>query len=112
MMNGADLYSYLQDKQLELNKALRLAKDRGIDLANAEYAYKKAKDKFIASARLEKVAVTLIRDLAQGDEYIAELRLRRDTAKVLYLNAQEAINVFKLQCRLVEAQLKREWQDG
>ena len=29
MMNGADLYSYLQDKQLELNKALRLAKDRG-----------------------------------------------------------------------------------
>lgn len=46
------------------------------------------------------------------DEYIAELRLRRDTAKVLYLNAQEAINVFKLQCRLVEAQLKREWQDG
>ena len=97
-MNGADLYSYLQDKQLELNKALRLAKDRGIDLANAEYAYKKAKAKFIASARLEKV--------------IAELRLRRDTAKVLYLNAQEAINVFKLQCRLVEAQLKREWQDG
>lgn len=88
-MNGADLYSYLQDKQLELNKALRLAKDRGIDLANAEYAYKKAKAKFIASARLEKVAVTLIRDLAQG-----------------------AINVFKLQCRLVEAQLKREWQDG
>lgn len=112
MMNGADLYSYLQDKQLELNKALRLAKDRGINLANAEYAYKKAKAKFIASARLEKVAVTLIRDLAQGDEYIAELRLRRDTAKVLYLNAQEAINVFKLQCRLVEAQLKREWQDG
>lgn len=111
-MNGADLYSYLQDKQLELNKALRLAKDRGIDLANAEYAYKKDKAKFIASARLEKVAVTLIRDLAQGDEYIAELRLRRDTAKVLYLNAQEAINVFKLQCRLVEAQLKREWQDG
>lgn len=112
MMNGADLYSYLQDKQLELNKALRLAKDRGIDLANAEYVYKKAKAKFIASARLEKVSVTLIRDLAQGDEYIAELRLRRDTAKVLYLNAQEAINVFKLQCRLVEAQLKREWQDG
>jgi len=112
MMNGADLYSYLQDKQFELNKALRLAKDRGIDLANAEYAYKKAKAKFIASARLEKVAVTLIRDLAQEDEYIAELRLRRDTTKVLYLNAQEAINVFKLQCRLVEAQLKREWQDG
>lgn len=106
MMNGADLYSYLQDKQLELNKALRLAKNRGIDLANAEYSYKKAKAKFIDSARLEKVAVTLIRDLA------AELRLRRDTAKVLYLNAQEAISVFKLQCRLVEAQLKREWQDG
>lgn len=48
MMNDSDLYSYLQDKPLELNKALRLTKDRGIDLANVEYAYKKAKAKFIA----------------------------------------------------------------
>lgn len=108
-MNGVDLYRYLYEKKQELERALNTHKERGLALADAEYEYKKAKAKYIAKARMEKVAVTLIRDLAQGDKDIAELRLRRDKAKVLYLSAAEAINVFKLQCRLVEAQIGREW---
>lgn len=46
---------------------------------------------------MEKVAVTLIRGLVQGDEYIAELRLRRDTAKVLYLNVLQIIGYYSNQ---------------
>lgn len=102
----------LQNKRNELNKTLALAKERGFTLAEAERVYKVAKAKFIAKARIEKVAVTLIRDLAQGDADISKLRFERDKAKVLYLNAQEAINIFKLECRIVEAQIKREWEDA
>lgn len=54
----------------------------------------------------------MIRDLAQGNEPISELRHKRDVAKVLYQNATEAINVYKLECRLAEAQIKREWNDA
>lgn len=76
-MNGVDLYRYLHEKKQELERALNTYKERG--LADAEYEYKKANAKYIAKARMEKVAVTLIRDLAQGDKDIAELRLRRDS---------------------------------
>ena len=44
-----------------------------------------------------------------GDPIISGLRKERDVAKVLYINAQEAINVRKLELRIVEAQLGREW---
>lgn len=111
-MDGYELLVYLQKKRVELLNALKLSKDRGIALAEAERSYKVEKAKYMASARAEKIPVTLIRDLAQGDKHISELRKRRDIAKVLYLNATEAINVFKLECRLVEAQIKREWNDA
>lgn len=108
-MEDYELLVYLQKKRQELSNALKLSKERGIALAEAERAYKVEKAKFIAKARSEKVAVTLIRDLAQGDEVISGLRRDRDIAKVLYHNAVEAINVYKLECRLVEEQIKREW---
>ena len=92
--------------------ALTESKKRGIALADAERVYKREKAKFIAKAHMDKVAVTLIRDLAQGEETISDLRHKRDVAKVLYQNATEAINVYKLECRLVEAQIKREWNDA
>ena len=44
-----------------------------------------------------------------GDPVISTLRKERDIAKVLYINAQEAINVRKLELRIVEAHLGREW---
>ena len=111
-MDGYELLVYLQKKRVELLNALKLSKDRGIALAEAERSYKVEKAKYMANARAEKIPVTLIRDLAQGDKRISELRKKRDIAKVLYLNATEAINVFKLECRLVEAQIKREWNDA
>lgn len=111
-MEAIELLNYLQSKRQELSHALTELKKRGIALADAEREYKKEKAKFIAKARLEKVAVTLIGDLAKGHPEISELRHKRDIAKVLYWNAQEAINVYKLECRLVEAQIKREWEDA
>ena len=111
-MDGHDLLVYLQNKRSELSNALRTSKERGLALAEAERAYKVEKAKFIAKARAEKIAVTLIRDLAQGDPYISDLRFKRDSAKVLYQNATEAINVFKLECRLLESDIKREWDNA
>lgn len=108
-MDSIDLLVYLNNKRSELKNALKTSKERGIALAEAERAYKVEKAKFIANARAQKIAVTLIRDLAQGDSNISQLRKERDIAKILYLNAVEAINVFKLECRLVEEQIKREW---
>lgn len=111
-MNDGDLVILLAQKRADMNRMLALTKDRGFAFAEAERVYKIEKAKFIAAARMEKVPVTLIRDLAQGEPNISELRMKRDKSKVLYLNAMEAINVFKLECRMIEAQIKREWDNA
>ena len=38
-----------------------------------------------------------------------EWRLRHRNAEVEYKNACEAINVYKLRMRIIEAQIEREW---
>ena len=48
-------------------------------------------------------------DICRGSEEIAQLRFKRDCAEVVYKSAQEAINSYKLQLRLLDAQLDREW---
>lgn len=57
-MESFELIQYLQNKRRELSHALSESKKRGIALADAERQYKKEKAKFIAKARIEKVAVT------------------------------------------------------
>jgi hypothetical protein len=47
--------------------------------------------------------------LARGNERIANLKMNRDVKETLYKSALEAINVYKLQIRLISEQLEREW---
>lgn len=43
---------------------------------------------------------------------IAELRKDRDIAKSLYDTCREAINSYKLQIRIVNEQINRDWNSG
>ena len=36
----------------------------------------------------------------------------RDCAQVMYDSAREALNCYKLDARLIEAQIEREWNDA
>lgn len=105
----SDLLIELHELRKEMNLALRVAKERGMDLAEKEATYKAAKAKLVLWERERKTPVSVINDIVLGDPIISELRKERDIAKVLYINAQEAINVRKLELRIVEAQLGREW---
>lgn len=53
--------------------------------------------------------VTLIQMTCYGIPSIAEARFKRDMAEAVYRANQEAINSIKLQMRLIEAQIQREW---
>lgn len=41
--------------------------------------------------------------------FASALRFERDCAEVFYKSAQEAVNSMKLQLRLLDNQLEREW---
>ena len=58
------------------------------------------------------MAVTLIDDVAKGDEDIADLRCKRDCSEAVYKACQEAINLDKLRIRILDKQADREWSSG
>ena len=96
-LDSWELLPYLNKRRDDLNKALTIAKERGIELAAAERKYRVEKRKAILLAK------------HNGEKVISQLRYERDVAKTLYASATEAINIYKLDCRLVEAQIARDW---
>ena len=53
--------------------------------------------------------VTLIQQVVYGIPEVAEKRSKRDVAEAMRNTAQENINVQKLQIRILEEQIKRDW---
>ena len=58
----------------------------------------------------EGMAVGMINLVVYGVKEVAQLRLKRDIAQTMCDANQEHINVMKLQMRIIENQLKREWE--
>lgn len=104
-----DLIDDLQTKNMHLEQALRTLRKNGVALAEAERKYKEAVSKEALRLRDEGMAVTLIDKVIYGLPSISTLRFQRDCAEVVYQANQEALNVTKLQIRLIESQLAREW---
>ena len=55
------------------------------------------------------MAIGMIQMTAYGIPKVAEARFQRDIAEAIYKANQEAINSLKLQLRLMDAQISREW---
>ena len=104
-----DLLNELQNLTQQLSNSLKLLRTNGIKLAEAEKEYKIAVNKKALQLRGEDMPVTLINQVIYGYEDIAQLRFLRDSAEVVYNANQEAINTLKLQIRIVESQIQREY---
>lgn len=106
----SDLWSEITDRFALLDTALAEVGRRGADYASAEASYRTA----LAAEELrlradEKMPVTLVPDVARGDREVALRKVKRDCAEASYKAAVEAVNVYKLQVRVLEAQYEREW---
>ena len=104
-----ELLDELQQKNRQLDMALRTYRQNGIALAQAERDYKEAVTKESLRLKDEGMAVTLISQVIYGLPSISTLRFNRDCQLAVYKANEEAINVKKLQLRLIESQIKREW---
>ncbi len=105
----ADLVTEIMDKSRMLDIAISELKRRGQKYAEAERDYRVALAKQMLTERDNGMPVTIISDICKGKSEIAQLRFSRDCAEVLYKSAMEAINSMKLQIRLMDSQLDREW---
>ena len=105
-----DLYNELATKIKELNISIKKLRETGTEFAEAERDYKITLRQEALKLRAEKgMPVTLIQQVVYGVSEVAEKRFNRDVKEAIYQANQEAINSIKLQIRVIENQLSREW---
>lgn len=106
---GYDLVNELLYKTKELNKLVDDSNNYGQLLAKAERIYRISLATKLIELKASGVAATLCSDLAKGDEIIAQLREERDKAEVWYKSSLEHIMASKLEVKILEGQIEREW---
>ena len=107
-----DLVNELQQKINELNVSIKSLRRTGSEFAEAEKDYKIKLREEALKLRAEKgMPVTLIQQVVYGVPEVAEKRFARDIKEAIYNANQEAINSIKLQIRIIENQLQREWSN-
>lgn len=105
-----DLFKDIQELTKKLNQAIKLLSKYGNDLAEAERDYKITLRQEALKLRSEKnMPVTLIQQVVYGVPEVANKRFKRDVAEAMRNTSQENINVLKLQIKILESQLQREW---
>lgn len=107
-----DLYNELNVKIQELNISIKNLRKAGTEFAEAEKEYKICLRQEALKLRAEKgMPVTLIQQVVYGVPEVANKRFKRDVKEATYKANQEAINTLKLQIRIIESQLQREWSN-
>lgn len=104
-----DLYRERINKQKQLDTSVKMLRQTGTDYAKAERDYKILLRKECLKLKDEGMAIGMIDKVCYGIPSVAEARFKRDVAESVYRANQEAINTYKLELRLIEAQISREW---
>lgn len=105
-----DLYTELQSKTRQLEASIKQLRKSGTDYAQSERDYKVLLRSECLKLRDEGMAIGMIDKVCYGIPSVAEARFQRDVAEAVYKANLEAINSIKLQMRLIESQLDREWR--
>lgn len=104
-----DLYNELESKIQELEISIRSLRKTGQKYAEAERDYKILLRQEVLKLRDEGQAIGVITLTCYGIPSVAEARFKRDTSEAIYKANLEAINSIKLQLRLLENQIQREY---
>lgn len=92
-----------------LNTALAEFKNRGITYAKAYANYRKLLAQELLRLKAEGMPVTIAYDIARGKEEIAKAKEHEIIAETLYKSCQEAINAYKLQIKILQEQIEKEY---
>lgn len=104
-----DLVNDLIHLQEKLNASIKALANNGKALAQAEMEYKICLRQEALKLRADGEAVTLINQIVYGIPEVARKRFDRDVAETMYNVAMESINGTKLQIRILQNQLDKEW---
>ena len=106
---GSDLVRELNQKMKDLDNSLATLRKHGIDKAEKEHYYRLKKAEKMLHLRADKVPATIIVDIANGDPIVADARLKRDIAVVVYDANIDAINIIKKQITIIHDNIKMDF---
>lgn len=106
-----DLMEELDIKTQQLDKSIKELRISGTNYAQAEKDYKVLLRQECLKLRDDGMAIGMIDKTCYGIPSVAEARFKRDVAEAVYKANLEAINSIKLQLRIIENQIQREWSN-
>ena len=109
IFDGSDLVVTMHEKVVELEKALSELLSGGVALATAERDYRKVSAEWSERLRNDGLSMSMIDKTILGIEEVADARYQRDLAEAIYEARKERINCTKLEIRILESQISREF---
>ena len=106
---GYDLMDEISVKTQQLEKSIKQLRVTGTEYAQAEKDYKITLRTEALKLRDDGMAIGMIDKVVYGIPSVAEARFKRDVAFSVNKANLEAIQSIKLQLRLLDAQVQREW---
>ena len=104
-----DLFSELMEKSKLLDNSIKMLRKTGSDYAKAYTDYRIALAKELMILKNEGYAITLAGDIARGKPEIAHLKFEEISKEAIYKANMESINVLKLQIKIIQEQLNKEY---
>lgn len=106
------LINELNRMKTDLATSMKQLRKHGEDLAHKEHDYQVIKAQTVLVMKSAGCSMTEINLSIKGQPKVAEALLERDIAKSMYEANMEHINVAKLELRIIENQIAREWNNG
>lgn len=98
----SEIIKLMREVNERLSNSIRELHKQAKEQSRTEKEYKVALAYKILKLRSENVPVTIINDLARGDEHIAELRFQRDVARSLYETAKEGMRSLRVEASVLQ----------
>lgn len=104
-----DLTNELNNLISKLDVSVKSLRKTGSEYAKAYTDYRVALAKELLILKEEGYAITLAGDIARGKPEIAKLKFKEISTEAIYKANQEAINSTKLQIKIIQEQLNKEF---
>ena len=104
-----DLVNELNNLINKLDISVKSLRNTGSDYAKAYTDYRVALAKELMLLKEEGYAITLAGDIARGKPEIARLKFKEISTEAIYKANQESINALKLQIKIIQNQIDKEW---
>ena len=109
MISGQELFAERDRIKKSLERSLTRSYDNGVDRAEKIRTYRILLRQTMLQLEADGVKATILKDIAKGEEAVADAEYEMMVAEALYKASNDNIMAQKKLLESIEADIKREW---